>query len=271
MSQPAKLIKLVDRAEQRSKRARILFIDIETFPNIGFTWGKYDQDVIRFKQQVCVATVAYKWQNGGVKAIALPDYKGYKGGSYDDKALVKDLWKLLDAADIVVAHNGDSFDIKVMQGRFLFHGLTPPSPFKTVDTKVLASKVARFNSNKLDDLSDLLFHERKIKTDFDLWDGCIRGDMKCWRQMVAYNKKDVVLLERLYERLRPYASNHPNVAVYAEAVVCPKCGSADIQYRGVTRTNTQVYQRFQCRGCGGWGRRTRCEKGRGTKLTHAVS
>src|SRR6185369_15639239 len=124
---------------------------------------------------------------------ALPDYTGYKPRSYDDKKLVLDLWKLLDEADIVVAHNGRSFDVKVCKGRFIYHGLQPPSPFKQVDTKELAKKVARFNSNKLDDLSSLLFNQKKIKTDFDLWEGCINGDPKAWADMVRYNEKDVVL------------------------------------------------------------------------------
>ena len=240
-------------------KARILLLDLETFPNVAWVWGKYQQDVIRFKQETCIATYAAKWLGEPVFAKALPDYKGYKPGSYDDFALVNDLWALLDEADVVIAHNGKDFDVKVCRARFIFHGLTPPSPFKIVDTKDAAKKVARFNSNKLDDLGQLLGMGKKIKTDFDLWQGCIDGDPESWANMVRYNKKDVILLEKLYLRLLPWINNHPNLTLYLDGAKCPKCGSSEIRGRGVSRTQTGIYQRFQCRDCGGWGQCTKRE------------
>lgn len=249
-------------------KAKILLLDIETLPNLGWTWGLYEQNVLRFVKQACIATYAAKWlDEGRVFAKALPDYTGYKPGSYDDKALVRDLWKLLDEADIVVAHNGDDFDLRVCKARFIFHGLTPPSPFKTVDTKKVAKKVARFNSNKLDDLSSLLFNEKKIKTDFDLWQGCIDGDPTAWRQMVTYNKKDVLLLERLYKALLPWNASHPNIA---EGIACPKCGSERLQSRGTARTATRLYRRWQCQDCGGWTRSVTSERGKGARVVNAI-
>jgi hypothetical protein len=233
---------------------KILFLDIETFPNIGYVWGKYDQNVIRYTQQSAVCTFVAKWL-GSSKIIskALPDYEGYTAGSYDDKAIVADLWKLFDEADVIVAHNGDQFDIKVVVGRFILHNMTPPSPFKTVDTKKVTKEVARYNSNSLDDLCSLLGFGHKIKTDFDLWEGCINGDMKSWNKMLKYNKLDVLLLEKLYLKLLPFAKTHPNLTFWTRGE-CPKCGGHDVQYRGVQRCITRQYQRFQCNTCGSWGR-----------------
>lgn len=233
---------------------KILLLDIETFPNIAYTWGKYDQNVIRFKQESCIATYAYKWLDEPEAVVkGLPDYKGYKKGSYNDKKLVADLWKVIDEADIIVAHNGDQFDVKVINGRFLFHNMKPPSPFKTVDTKKAVKRVARFNSNSLDDLNKHFLLGKKIKTDFDLWDGCINGDPDSWQRMMTYNTQDVYELEKLYLRVRPWISNHPNFTVETGAM-CPKCNSSDVQFRGVSITNTRRYRRFQCKNCGGWGR-----------------
>jgi len=246
---------------------KILFLDIESFPNIGYTWGRYDQTVIRFKQEFCIATFAAKWL--GDKAIiskALPDYSGYKPGSYDDKKLVQDLWKLISEADVVVAHNGDDFDIRMCNARFLFHGLVPPAPIKTVDTKKIASRVARFNSNSLNDIGNYLNFGKKIKTDFDLWEGCINGDMEQWRLMVKYNRKDVLLLERLYLYLRPWDTRHPNLTVEGGGM-CPKCNSKNIQYKGYQVTTTRKYRRMQCQDCGGWSRVTKSERG-GTGTTN---
>lgn len=240
---------------------KILLLDIETFPNIAYVWGKYEQNVIRYTQEGCLATFVCKWL--GEPAIfgsSLASYRGYKPGTYDDSRLVKDLWKFMDEADIIVAHNGDDYDVKVCNAAFIRHGLQPPSPYKTVDTKKAVKRVARFNSNKLDDLGQTLEMGKKIKTDFDLWEGCIQGDPKAWKQMMDYNKQDVLLLEKLYLRVLPWISNHPNFTVETGGM-CPKCNSKDIQFRGYSVTTMRRYRRFQCKKCGGWGRLTKSEKG----------
>jgi hypothetical protein len=241
------------------KTPRILIIDIETFPNIAYVWGKYDQNVIRYTQQKCIATFSAKWlRSSKMISRKLPDYDGYKPGSYDDYAIVQDIWKLFDEADIVVAHNGDQFDVKYCQARFIFHKISPPSPFKAVDTKKVVKNVANFNSNSLDDLCDLFGLGRKIKTDFDLWEGCIQGNKSAWRKMVDYNEHDVIMLEKLYLKLLPWASSHPN---FTQGVIaCPKCNSQNVHRRGLQRAVTCSYNRYQCQSCDGWFRTTRSEK-----------
>lgn len=246
---------------QAVRHPKILFLDIETLPNVSYTWGKYEQNVIAFERERCLATFAAKWSDGEVFAKALPDYWSYKPGSYDDKGICADLWKLLDDADVVVAHNGDQFDVRVINARFIVNGLGPPSPYKTVDTKKVAKRAAFFNSNKLDDIGQLLGLGKKIKTDFDLWLGCIGGNLESWAQMVAYNKQDVLLLESVYKKLLPWAKNHPNLTMLSADAVCPKCGSSDVQFRGFAITQTRRYRRFQCRICAGWGRETNGHSG----------
>lgn len=240
-----------------NKKPRILMLDIETLPCLGFTWGKYEQNVIQFQQEGCIATFAAKWLGEPVFTKGLPDYKGYKAGSYDDSKILVDIHALLDEADIVVAHNGRSFDCKVINSRFLVHKMAPPSPYKVVDTKLAVKKVARFNSNKLDDLGKLLLGERKLKTDFDLWLGCVNGDRKAWAKMKRYNAMDTQLLERLYLRIRPWIDNHPNLTLLDPTARCPKCQSAKLQRRGYAISNSRKYQRLQCNDCGGWSKTTK--------------
>src|SRR5262245_10338404 len=100
---------------------------------------------------------AYKWL--GQKRIytrALPDFPDYKENPDDDGALVGELWKLLDAADILVAHNGDRYDLRYAHARMLYHGYLPYDPAKSVDTLKVARRIAKFGSNKLDDLGHYL-------------------------------------------------------------------------------------------------------------------
>jgi predicted RNA-binding Zn-ribbon protein involved in translation (DUF1610 family) len=239
---------------QVARKSKILFLDIETLPNISYTWGKYEQNVIDFHQEWCLATYAAKWIGGKVFSKSLADYPGYKPWSYDDRELAQDLWNLFDEAEIIVAHNGDAFDIKKSNARFIFHRLNPPSPYKTVDTKKVAKAVAKFNSNKLDDLGHILIGEKKIKTDFALWHGCMSGNKKSWKQMLRYNEQDVLLLEKTYQRLLPWAKHHPNLGTIVNEFACPKCGSKALRSHGMAMTTTMKYRRLQCENCGGWTR-----------------
>ena len=90
---------------------------------------------------------------------------------------------------------------------------------------------------KLDSLAQYLGVGRKLPhTGFDLWRGCMSGDLKSWAIMKRYNAQDVRLLERVYLKLRPWGV-HPNVnLVNQRPNACPKCGSTHIQSRGYRYT-----------------------------------
>jgi transposase-like protein len=81
--------------------------------------------------------------------------------------------------------------------------------------------------------------------------------------MVKYNKQDVVLLAKVFNKLRPYVANHFNRELYG-GTGCPRCGSNKIQSRGVQRAITRTYQRFQCQSCSGWFRALKTDKGSAT-------
>jgi DNA polymerase III epsilon subunit-like protein len=196
----------------------------------------------------------------------LPNYPGYKKDKTNDKALVTELWKLMDEADIILGHNGDQFDIKKSNARFLAHGLTPPTPYKTVDTKKVAKKYFGFASNKLDELCRQLGIGRKKEHEgWPLWKGCYEGDMKAWKRMLAYNVQDVELLDQLYLKLRPWMDNHPNLnLIRGTTHSCPACGSFNNHRRGHYLTSTNLIQRYKCNSCGKWS------KGNSEKLEHKV-
>lgn len=223
---------------------RILFFDIETEPNSAYVWGTYEQNVIKFIKEGSVLCFAYKWSDSKQTHFIGLNRK-------NRKQLAKELWKIFDEADIIVAHNGDRFDVKKSNVFFLKHGLTPPSPYKTVDTRKEAKKYFMFNSNKLTDLGRFLGLGEKEQTGgFSLWEGCMSGDKKAWRVMEVYNRQDVILLEKVYKKLLPWMKNHPAVTLYEWA--CPKCGFYRTQARGFNVSKKSITQRRQCQGCGGW-------------------
>jgi RNase_H superfamily len=241
-----------------SRPYRIAFIDIETAPNLGYTWGRYEQNVIAFTREWYLLSFAVKWAGEKqTKVYCLPDFPGYAKDKTNDRRLVEKLWKVLDGADLVVAHNGDRFDLRKTNARFLVHGMTPPSPYRTVDTLKLARKHFALNSNRLDDVAQLLGLGKKAETGgFDLWLACMAGDRAAWRKMARYNRHDVVLLERVYERLRPWHTSHPNIAIDSAPVGCPACASVRLQRRGFGFSANRKYQQYVCLDCGRWSKGT---------------
>lgn len=236
-------------------KSRVLVYDIETSPNLAYVWGKYDQNVISFKEEWFMLSFGYKWL-GETKThvVALDDFDLYRTDQHNDFGVVQALWKLFDEADIVIAHNGDKFDQRKANARFMYWNFKPPQPYKSIDTLKIAHKYFAFNSAKLGDLGEYLDLGGKADTGgFSTWLGCMKGDSAAWAQMKKYNKQDVVLLEKVYLKLRPWADNHPAMNLLEDRPdACPKCGGTDLQSKGVTRTKTQTYRRYRCYSCSGY-------------------
>ena len=217
----------------------------------------WEQNAIDFKSQWYIMCFSIKWLGGSHITKSLSDYRGYKRWSDNDKSLVKELWGLLDKAEIIISQNGDSFDLKKINTRFVYYGLPPPSPYRSIDTKKIAKKYFAFNSNSLDNLGEYLGLGRKIKHEgFELWKRCMAGDLKAWKKMKAYNRQDVILLEKIYFHLRPWHKSHPNLGIYSNQLICPKCESTKLRFRGYAMNSTTKYRRINCKNCGGWSRTT---------------
>lgn len=231
---------------------------MEVAPNLAYVWGKYEQNVIAYEEEGFMLSFAYKWLGQKTtKAYSLPDFKGYRSNKHNDRLLVIRLHELMTEADIIVAHNGDKFDIKKSNARFIKYKLTPTPPYKTIDTYKVAKKYFSFNSNKLNDLCNHLDLGSKVSTGgFDLWLGCMNGDMKAWKRMVKYNKKDVTILEKLYVALRPWIANHPHMNIKTLRVKgCSNCGSMNVVNKGIGITFRGKYQRVKCLTCGHWDKK----------------
>jgi len=237
-----------------ARRPKILLVDIETAPIQAWVWSLWQDNAAGVIRDTYLLTFAYKWLgHPGVSARGLPDYLGYREDPTNDRQLATDLWKLFDEADVVVAHNGNRFDIPKAMARFVVHGLKPPSPFKQVDTLQIAKRRFRFDSNKLDNLARYLEVGRKIKhTGFALWEECMAGDMAAWRAMIRYNKHDVRLLELVYNKLKAWDTAHPRLDKYGLGGVCPTCQSDAIQARGWSVAKTRKTRRLHCQECGHW-------------------
>jgi len=237
--------------------AKILYYDIETAPNLSYVWGHFEQNVIDHEREWYMLCVSYRWEGEKkTEVCSLIDFpEAYAKDPENDYHVVKKLWDLIDEADIVVAHNGDRFDMRKANARFVWHNLGPTSPVKQIDTLKVARRYFMFNSNKLDHLGQHLGLGRKVDTGgFETWAGCMRGDKKSWKTMIKYAKQDVDLLREVYLKLRPWMVNHPNLNVYDGGCDCPTCGSSNLQKRGFKYTQVATYQQYYCNDCGAWSR-----------------
>jgi len=241
-----------------SGEARTLVYDIETAPIIGTVWGKYEQNLIWSIQDWYILGFSWRWlgERKKTQSSFMHTYKLYKKDPTSDYEIVKKLHELFNEADIVVAHNGNSFDQKKAQARMIIHGFDPPSPYQQVDTKLVARRNFNFTSNKLDDLGSYFGYGNKMKTDKDLWRKCMAGDLKAWDYMRRYCDRDVELLEKIYLKMRAWDKQHPNIAnIENRPDACPKCGSdKGMIGQGNIYTKTGVFQRVQCKSCGSYSR-----------------
>lgn len=240
-----------------STEPKVLLLDIETAPILANIWQMW-QDVRNTEALLSdwyIMTWAAKWLGSDkVMSMSLADTKGYRPGSEADRPLLEGMHALMNEADYVIAHNGDKFDIKKINTRFLEHQLSPPTPYKSIDTLKIAKRYFSFTSNKLDYLAKKLLGEGKLKHNgLALWQGCVTGDPKSWKTMLEYNEKDVVLLERVYLKLRAWDHLHPNFAVHSdkEELSCTVCGSSNVKATGDTvKTVTGAYIGYVCNDCG---------------------
>jgi hypothetical protein len=242
---------------QGMNKPKILVLDVETAPKVAYVWRFFKENISakQVKEHGHMMSFAAKWL--GDDQIFYEENR-----KDDDKVLIEKVIYLLDQADMVVAHNGERFDMKQIRGRAVVHGLAPPSPVKIIDTLKIAKNEFGFASNSLEYLTTVLGCKikkggHKKYPGFELWLACLRGEEAAWAEMKEYNILDILALEELYLKLRPWDTKHPNVAVYSEdtgKVICPKCGGDHIQWRGYSYTSVGKYHRFQCNLCGGWSR-----------------
>lgn len=243
---------------------KILLLDIETAPHLVTVWGLFQQNVAinQIIQPGHTLSWAAKWH--GKREIMFDSVQKSK-----PRQMVRRIHELLAEADAVVHYNGTKFDIPCLNKEFLLHGFQPPAPYKQVDLLRTARSKFRLASNKLDFVAQSLGLGKKTQhKGHDLWLGCMNKDPASWRVMERYNKQDVVLLERVYDRLLPWIRHHPNHAQDG-GHVCPKCASPKLQARGFAVSTTRRYQRWQCTSCGAWSQSVKCEPG-SAKLKEAA-
>lgn len=253
-------------------KMKILMLDIETTPDKSYHWGRFNVNIginqtIEEGGLVCFAS---KWY--GQNEIEF--YSEWGDGKLQ---MVLEAWRVLDEADVVVHFYGSRFDIPHLNTAFLKEGFPPPSPFKQIDLKMVVGHKFKFSSNKLEFVSRVLGLEGKVEHEgFPLWDKLMnevrRNGEKPFSldieedaqvRMEIYNKRDVFLLDEVYEALLPWIPNHPHRHLYEEGRGCPTCGAdvGSMTDAGYAYTKLSKFRQFRCEICSSYFRSTKREVG----------
>lgn len=244
------------RNKKESKEpARVLLLDIENQGSLNISFPRFKAFISpdAVLHEPYVLTAAWQWLNESeVNVVGLDDYDSFKLDHRNDLAIISDIWTLLDQADVVIAHNA-SFDVGVLNSRFIYHGFPPPSPYKVVCTLKALKKYLKLPSNSLDASTKYFELERKKHNDgIKLWVDCFNGDLEAFKKMKEYNHGDIPTLRQLYVKIRPYVLNHPNLSLIGgDHDKCGTCGTGEMKLEGSSYfTNLSEYETYRCNSCG---------------------
>ena len=128
-----------------------------------------------------------------------------------------------------------------------------PPNYQTIDTLKIARNQFRLNSNRLNYIASYLGLGSKIKTEFDLWKDIVLSNSKpAMEKMVKYCKKDVTLLEKVFNEIKMHVEpkTHYGVIFGHDRGSCPECGSDELRVvrRKTTATGLKKIQ-YQCKTC----------------------
>lgn len=232
--------------------SKILALDIETSPTLAYVWKFFRENISldQVKEPGDILCVGAQWV-GTNKKFFLSTW----GNGRQD--MLEGIHELISQADAILTYNGDSFDLKKLNGAFLVAGLKPVPPITSIDLYKTVKKMG-FVSGKLAFVGPLLGLGGKTSHEgFMMWRKVLDGDEKARRKMEKYCQQDVTLLCKLYDKMKGHIKSHPHLG--EDKHECGACGSNHVQSRGYRRTKTFKIQRIQCQNCGSWadGKRTK--------------
>jgi len=238
---------------------KTLLLDIEVSYAIYYAFPSKREQYLSPKNiihdQFCICA-AWKWEHQVSKhnVKITDDKKRFKKNFRDDFVVAKKLHELITEADVVVAHNGDAFDMKWANTLFRKHGLGPVPEKKTIDTLKAARKHFMFAGNDLDTLSKRFGGDGKNqKPD---WKKLTDGDAAEIAKAAKYCMNDVLELERVFLELRPYMKNlfkprDKKESSHYGIECCDSCGSKRIHNKGLAVDKSgKQYPRIRCNECG---------------------
>lgn len=181
--------------KDRVKTPRIGFLDIET-SNLAADFGIILSYCIKpSDSDTIVETVITKEQIDTAKP------------GQEDKYVVAKLINDMLSFDVLVTYYGTKFDIPFIRTRAVNNGLEFP-PYGSIlhkDLYYLVRSKFKMSSNRLENAGRVLLGKtQKTRINNTYWRGGVRGDEKSLAYILHHNQKDVLDLEKLYNKVIKY-------------------------------------------------------------------
>jgi len=238
----------------------------------------FDIEAMSFKfnpgmgEILCVAFQSPKWKEP--RAVSYDDFEGYRDYHIQDRDFLLCQWMAEHFQDVetFIAHYGHGFDRPFITARMMYHGLGPFVQSIDEDTHRLAKR--NFNPGKrgwgeglpcsLRNLCEFLGVEHQ-KTGMSKleWRQLMTNDYPdVMRDCAEYCKQDVRATLDVFNILKTLPGTRINWSLAESGkigIVCPNCGSDNVQRRGTRTTTVSEYRRYKCMQpkCGKWSRGTK--------------
>jgi len=167
---------------------KIGYFDIETTADFNADWGT-------------VLTWCIKEKDGGIESSVITREE-LLSGVYD-KRVVEEFVTALQKYTIIVGYYSDRFDMPFMRSKAMHYGIDFPSYgdlyhwdlYYTVRAKLKLSR------RSLDNVCQYLGIPGKTPIDKDIWMKARYGDKKALEYVLEHNKGDVIITEKLHNKL----------------------------------------------------------------------
>lgn len=210
---------------------RVLLLDIETSHIEATIWDRGDQYIRpgQITKPWFVICWSAKWlfESKVLSDVVTPE----EALKRDDKRVATSIHALMGQAHFVVTQNGNWFDLRKLNWKFMKHGLPPNNGYHSIDTLKKARQILAPISLGLDEVGqELGFGGKDPMTELD-WYEAEAGKPAALKKMSSYCSGDVWRLESWYLLLRPWMKTHPNFAAYVDMyreieedeTICPRC------------------------------------------------
>ena len=156
---------------------RKLYFDTENSAKIGAYYGnKWETSILWNVDDWRFLCFSFAWDDEPVQVVQ----------SWNEKQLLKKMHKLIDQADILIAHNA-SFDLGHFYAKCLKYGLPPPRPPKIICTLKRYRKLCKggFESNALGDLGETLNLGKKKELEKGFWRKVMNKEPLSVKKMIS--------------------------------------------------------------------------------------
>jgi len=123
-----------------------------------------------------------------------------------DRRILEELLEVLSKFRTIYTYYGTKFDLAFIRTRVLYHGLEfiPYGLIQHRDLYYLVKRILRIHNNRLESVADLLNIRGKTHLEPRIWNRANAGDKEAIEYILDHNKKDVILLEKVHNKLKDY-------------------------------------------------------------------